>query len=128
MKVHNVSIAEYDIFLKDIKDKIQNARVQASRVVNRELTLLYWSIGKKIVLAQKEYQWGEAIVEQLSRDLMKAFPGRAGFSTRNLWLMRKFYIEYDDYPILQTLSAEIAWSQNLAILNQVLGEQAREYY
>ena len=36
-----------------------------------------------------------------------------GFSTRNLWEMRKFYLQYENDAILQQLVAEITWGQNL---------------
>jgi len=38
-----------------------------------------------------------------------------GFSERNLWYMRNFYVEYKDNEKLQTLSAQIGWSHNVAI-------------
>ena len=118
----------YDLFLNDITGTIQNARIQAARVVNRELTLLYWELGRQIVTAQKDNDWGDSVVEQLSVDLMKCFPGKSGFSKGNLWMMRRFYKEYVDFPILQTLSEEIPWSQNVAILSHVHDMEARRYY
>ncbi|MFN7098170.1 MAG: DUF1016 N-terminal domain-containing protein [Gammaproteobacteria bacterium] len=36
-----------------------------------------------------------------------------GFSPRNLWDMRKIYLEYRNYPILRQLVAEIPWGQNI---------------
>jgi predicted nuclease of restriction endonuclease-like (RecB) superfamily len=118
----------YELFLNDITGTIQNARIQAARVVNRELTLLYRDIGKQIVEAQKKHGWGKSIVEQLSVDLMKQFPGRSGFATRNLWFMRQFYSEYVDYSILQSLTAELPWTQNVTILTYVHDMEARRYY
>ncbi len=128
MNNYDISIGDYTLFLTAIKDCILQARIQVSRVLNRELTVLYWSIGEQIAISQEKHQWGESIVEQLSRDLRESFPGQSGFSSRNLWSMRKFYLEYVDDPILQTLSAEIPWSQNLTILTHVKERDAREYY
>ena len=34
--------------------------------------------------------WGKSVVETLSPDLRKAYPGVKGFSANNLWLMRQF--------------------------------------
>lgn len=127
--VGNASISnEYSNFLSSIKDQIQQSRINAFRVVNRELLLLYQNLGKQIVEAQEKYGWGRSIVENLSKDLMQLFPGNSGFSPRNLWLMRQFYVEYVDYAILQQLVAEIPWGQNIAIMSQVTDMQAREYY
>ncbi len=118
----------YDQFLHTITGTIQQARIQVSRVINRELTLLYWKLGRQIVEAQKENHWGDAIVEQLSIDLMRQFPGKSGFSTRNLWHIRQFYSEYANHPILQSLIAEIPWTQNVKIMLYVHDMAAREYY
>ena len=54
-----------------------------------------------IVENQTQYGWGKSIVENLSTDLKKEFPGNSGFSVQNLWYMRQFYIEYKDATILK---------------------------
>lgn len=57
------------------------------------------------------------------------FPGSGfGFSSRNIWEMRRFYLAYKDLPNLQQLVAEIPWGQNLVILNKIKDIKAREYY
>jgi predicted nuclease of restriction endonuclease-like (RecB) superfamily len=119
---------DYAEFLNSIKSRIRDARITAARAVNKELIALYWSIGKEIGDKQKRMGWGEAVVEQLSRDLRQEFPGTSGFSSRNLWNMKRFYEEYEDDPILQQLVAEIPWGQNLLILEKVSDRAARRYY
>jgi len=119
---------DYNPFLIEITEQIQQARIHAAQLVNKELTKLYWGIGERIVVAQKKHGWGEAIVRQLSKDLIKSFPGTAGFSSRNLWIMRQIYIEYVDNPKLQLLAALIPWSQNVEIISRVKEEDARAYY
>jgi|GEM_PF-2877670 len=52
--------------------------------------------------------WGKAVVENLARDVQTEFPGRNGFSARNLWNMLNFYRDYADKPKLQPLVAEIS--------------------
>lgn len=49
----------------------------------------------------------------------KDFPDAQGFSARNLWNMRNFYIEYKDNEILQPLVAEISWTKNIVIMENV---------
>ena len=51
-----------------------------------------------------------------------------GFSERNLWNMRNFYIEYKDNIKLQTLSAQIGWSHNVAVFHKCKDELEREFY
>jgi len=74
-----------------LKTRIQSARISAARAVNRDLILLYWDIGRGIVARQEKLGWGQSVVEMLSRDLQKAFPGLTGFSAANLWRTRQFY-------------------------------------
>ena len=84
----------YDEFLKALKERIRNSQVRAALAVNQELIQLYWEVGKFIVQQQKEYSWGQGVIEHLSRDLKKSFPGLKGFSARNLWRMRAFCLAY----------------------------------
>ena len=60
--------------------------------------------------------------------MQKEFVGIKGFSERNLWNMRLFYLEYKDKPKLQTLSAEIGWSHNVAIFQKCKDNLEREFY
>jgi predicted nuclease of restriction endonuclease-like (RecB) superfamily len=68
------------------------------------------------------------IVHELSKELQKEFIGVRGFSVQNLWNMRQFYLEYKDNQKLQTLSGEIGWSHNVAILQKCKDELEREFY
>ena len=89
-----VVAAEYKTFLKEIKERIYKAQYDALKAVNKELINLYWDIGRSIVAKQGALGWGKAIVETLAKDLQKEFPGILGFSSRNLWNMRTFYLTY----------------------------------
>jgi hypothetical protein len=40
--------AVYDSLLQDLKDRIRTAQLRAALSVNRELVLLYWSVGRDI--------------------------------------------------------------------------------
>ena len=109
----------YPEFLAQLKASIRQRQYQALRAVNRELVALYWEIGQAIQQKQEELGWGKAVVETLARDLQAEFPGRNGFSARNLWNMRDFYRSYSELPKLQPLVAEISWAKNLVILARV---------
>lgn len=110
--------AEYKTFFKEIKERIYKAQYDALKAVNKELINLYWDIGKAIVAKQEKLGWGKAIVETLAQDLQKEFPGIQGFSSRNLWNMRTFYLTYKDDKKLQPLVAEISWAKNVIIMER----------
>ncbi len=119
---------EFKNFVKDIKNRILEAQYEALKAVNKELLHLYWGIGKMIVEKQDESGWGKAVVQSLSNDLQKEFPGVAGFSSQNLWYMRQFYVEYCKNAKLQPLVGEISWTKNLVILGKCKNLLEREFY
>lgn len=85
-------------------------------------------IGKHIVEKQKKEKWGDSVIEKLAQDLQNEFPGVKGFSARNLWNMRDLYATYHKSSKLQTVSAEISWSHNKAILEKCHDNLEREFY
>jgi hypothetical protein len=107
--------AEYRTFFKEIKERIHKAQYDALKFVNKELINLYWDIGK-------------SIMETLARDLQKEFPGIHGFSARNLWNMRTFYLTYKDNQKLQPLVAEISWTKNVIIMERCKDDIRHEFY
>ena len=49
-------------FIDDLKNQIKAARIKAHLAVNRELILLYFSIGKSILIKQEEEGWGSKVI------------------------------------------------------------------
>ncbi|MGB7376424.1 MAG: PDDEXK nuclease domain-containing protein [Rivularia sp. (in: cyanobacteria)] len=118
----------YGKLLIEIKQRITKAQYEALKVVNKELIALYWDIGKLIISRQQGETWGKSVVEQLSKDLQKEFPGISGFSARNIWRMRDFYLTYYKDEKLSPLVAEIAWTHNLVIIEKCKDSLEREFY
>jgi len=123
-----IVLAEYKTFFKEIKERIHKAQYDALKSVNKELINLYWDIGKSITAKQKKLGWGKSIVETLAGDLQKEFSGIHGFSARNLWNMRTFYLTYKDSQKLQPLVAEISWTKNVIIMERCKDDIRREFY
>ncbi len=119
---------DYSGFLIEIKARIRRGQYQALRAVNKELVTLYWDIGESIQKKQETLSWGKAIVQTLANDLQIEFPGRNGFSAANLWLMRQFYTEYRECPILEPMVREISWAKNLVIMKRCKDLLQREFY
>ena len=90
----------YFDFLRDVKDHILQSRYRAARLVNRELLLLYYAVGKRLSEKVADEKWGNKVIEQLSADLQKELPGLRGFSRRNLFNMKAFADEYADLSYL----------------------------
>ncbi len=85
----------YITWLEELKKKIQSSQIKAAIKVNIELLNLYWQLGEEITLKQQKSNWGDAIIDQLSKDLTAAFPGMKGFSKRNLFYIRQWYLFYE---------------------------------
>ncbi|AFY46834.1 hypothetical protein Nos7524_0935 [Nostoc sp. PCC 7524] len=119
---------EYKNLLMEVKQRIRSAQYEALKAVNKELIALYWDIGKMIVTQQQEADWGKSVVEQLAKDLQTEFPGISGFSARNIWRMRDFYLTYHSKEILPPLVAEIGWTHNIVILEKCKDDLEREFY
>jgi len=68
---------------------------------------------------QQKEGWGNAIVETLSKDLRKAFPEQKGFSKRNLFYMKSFYLFYESsFEKVQQVVAQIPWGHNVLIITK----------
>jgi len=118
----------YKDFLNEVVIAVKNSQHKAYQAVNQQLVELYWSIGKQLHEKIEVAKWGESIVEKLSLDLQREFPGIKGFSERNLWNMKKFSEFYADFPKLQPVVAEISWTNNVIILNRTKSAAEKEFY
>ncbi len=118
----------YKDALNLIKTEIQKARIKLARSVTNAQVSLYFSIGKIITERQINENWGKSVVEQLAKDLQKDFPKTQGYSARNLWDMRRFYVRYCDNEKLRQLVAEIPWGHNLLILSKIKEDKEATFY
>ncbi len=114
---------EYQSLLASLKHRIQEAQVRAGLAVNRELVLLYWSIGREILSRQQAQGWGAKVIDSLAKDLRREFPGMQGLSPRNLKYMRAFAEAWPDEGFVQRLVAQMPWFHNCVLLDKV---KARE--
>ena len=70
----------YPSFLAELKQRIRGARLAAALSVNKELVLLYWSIGRDILARQRAGGWGAKVIDRSADDLHRAFPDMTGMS------------------------------------------------
>jgi hypothetical protein len=72
---YNITTKQYVQFLENIKTNIVQAQLKAATSISKELTLLYWNIGKLVSEKINSDGWGAKVIDQLAQDLGKAFPG-----------------------------------------------------
>lgn len=116
VKSHDIHIdADYADWIADIKRRYRSAQVKAAVKVNAEKLLFNWQLGRDLVQKKAEERWGTGVVEQVSLDLKREFPDADGFSTSNLWYMKKWYLFYtngDAEEKLQRAGGELQRIEN----------------
>jgi len=102
----NISSPEYQEFLAEIVNMVQNHRALAVQTVQTVSNLLYWNIGEGV-----------------------------SWSPRNLWFMRQLVDEYSKVkqPVsllenMKRLVSEVPWGHNILILQKVKDIKARTFY
>ena len=104
VKSHDIHIdAEYAEWIAELKHRYRSAQVKAAVKVNAEKLLFNWQLGRDLVQKKAEERWGAGVVEQVSLDLKREFPNENGFSTSNLWYMKKWYLFYANPSTIEKL-------------------------
>jgi predicted nuclease of restriction endonuclease-like (RecB) superfamily len=111
---------------RNIREILENARVVAFRAINFSMVLAYWRIGKIIVEEEQKGKikadYGEKLIKELALKLTKDY-GK-GFSDRNLWHIRNFYMAF---PKVNALRSELSWT-HYRLLLRVEKEEPRNFY
>lgn len=93
----------YILWIEEIKSRYRKSQIKAAVKVNAEQLLFNWQLGRDLVVRKAEERWGAGVVEQVSLDLKAAFPKSKGFSTTNLWNMKKWYLFYSQTEHIEKL-------------------------
>lgn len=111
-----IDLHEYQHWLTDIKQRVVSARLRVALAANSELIHFYWDLGGQIAKKQAQSQWGDKLINKLSEDLRKAFPGVSGLSVSNLKYCLRFYTFYSNCgasSIGQQPVDQLPWDYNL---------------
>ena len=114
--------------ITDLRTLINEARNKVALIVNTEITLLYWHIGKRIneeVLGNQRAEYGKQIVSTVSTQLTKEY-GK-GFELRNLRRMMQFAELFPDFQIVAPLARQLSWSHFIELLS-IKNDLGREFY
>jgi predicted nuclease of restriction endonuclease-like (RecB) superfamily len=99
----------YSNLITDLASLIEQGRKAAVRYVNTALVATYWLMGRRIVeyeqKGKKRAEYGEALLNRLSGDLIKRFGN--GWGEPHLRAVRQFYLIYGDIPKRYTLCSEL---------------------
>ena len=117
--------SEYISIVENIKREIKAAQYRAAIHANVDMLLLYHDIGCVI---NEHKLWGNRFIDNLATDIRIDFPESKGYSVRNLKYMAKFAETYPNREFVQTVSAQIPWSHNIAIIEKVKDPEQRIWY
>lgn len=107
MSTNLTNNSDFKAWITELKLRIRQSQIKAAIKVNSELLRLYWDLGRDIVLRQMDVVWGSGFFEQLSKELMTEFPDMKGFSVRNLYNIKRFYLFYNqENKFLHQVGAE----------------------
>jgi len=126
-QTNNATNREFHVWLNNLKRTIISARQKLAATLNSQVLELYWEIGKEI--AAKHNTWGSNIVESVAKELNAEFPDMKGFSRRNLYAIRQWFLFYNSkYEFVPRTVAQIPWGHNRLIVSKIKEIDVAEFY
>ena len=113
---------------KEVKQIIEQSRLEVAKKVNSTLTAMYWQIGKKInevILNNERAEYGKRTLKSLSIELTREYG--AGFNKSSLTRMINFYNTFPNHEIVATLWQQLSWS-HFRILITIKNDLERDFY
>jgi predicted nuclease of restriction endonuclease-like (RecB) superfamily len=123
----NLAVDESSLFER-VSEIIENRKARAGAYANREITLMYWEVGRHVrlaVLDGRRAEYGKRIVTGLASQLVAKY-GKT-FDVHNIRRMIKFADKFDNLEIVTELASQLTWSHFIEIL-PLKSAEARMYY
>ena len=114
--------------LSDLRSLIHAARQRVAIVANSTQTMLYWSVGRRLLrenLQDGRATYGKRILATVSRELTTEFG--SGFTYTSLTRMVRFAESLVDEQIVAALSQQLSWSHFMELL-PIKDQLARDFY
>ena len=108
---------ESPALLTNVRQLIEQSRLRVASVVNSEISMLYWSVGKLIsedILKNERAEYGKQVVASLSQQLTLIY-GK-GWSEKQLRHCMRFFQVFPEKPIVSTLWRQLTWSHIKEVL------------
>ncbi|MDR0625695.1 MAG: DUF1016 N-terminal domain-containing protein, partial [Bifidobacteriaceae bacterium] len=119
----------YAEWIADLKARVRATQFRAARAANIEVLRLYWSVGRDLIEKREALGWGAKVVQQVSADMRREFPGQSGWSPTNLKYMRMFA---EAWPEPETIGQQVAdqlpWGHIMVLLDKLKTPDERAWY
>ena len=110
---------DYAKWILQLKTKVQQAQLKAAAMNNQVLIEVYWELGKSITERQKKFGYGDGFIDKVATDLKVAFPDIKGFSRRNLYAIRQWYLFYSEKGgIVHQVGAQLPWRHQVLLVQK----------
>ena len=124
-------ITAYTDAVTHLKNAILKSRYTAAKLVNKEMLLLYYFVGKYVSVNSRNKSWGLGAIDSISGLLQQELSGLRGFSATNLKNMRIFYEEWVEIePILLKNSPVVLFDfmkvENRQMISDDFGSSIRQ--
>ena len=120
-----ISKSDFVGIVANIKNEIRTTQVRTMQQVNSNLIMMYFRVGK--ILHESSLN-DTGFMREVATELKLELPNLHGFSERNLYNMREFYISCKDDEILQQAVAKLSWGHNLVLLSKIKDRDVRLIY
>ncbi|WP_090678680.1 PDDEXK nuclease domain-containing protein [Myroides guanonis] len=103
--------------MEDLKILIATSKQELAISVNSSMSLLYWSIGKRInqeILDEKRATYGKQIIALVSGQL--AIEYGSSFSEKNLRRMLQFASTFPEKEIVVSVIRQLSWTHLIALI------------
>ncbi|MEI7423830.1 MAG: DUF1016 N-terminal domain-containing protein [Prolixibacteraceae bacterium] len=99
-----------NLFVRDIKSIIGQARIKAVRSVEFHRVEMYWKMGERIFTEEQQGKerayYGTYLIRSFAEEIEPEYG--SGFSVRQLERCRQFY---RTFPIASAVQTQLNWSQ-----------------
>jgi len=112
----DVPVDEGSLFAR-VAGIIENRKSRAGAYANREVTLMYWEIGRyvgSVLLDCKRAEYGKRIVSTLATQLVERYG--SCFDYINVTRMVNFAKRFPEIEIVVPLAQQLSWSHFIALL------------
>lgn len=104
---------DYARWVQELSKRYRRNQIKAAVKVNEQMLHFYWTLGKDIVEMHIEERWGEKVINNLSIDLQNEIPNATGFSRRNIYYCKQYYLLY--YQLVETEPQVEAQSEGITV-------------
>jgi predicted nuclease of restriction endonuclease-like (RecB) superfamily len=110
---------DYGKWILQLKAKVKQAQLKAAVLSNKVLIEVYWELGKGITERQKKFGYGESFIDQIALDLKLEFPDVKGFSRRNLYAIKQWYLFFNENGgIVHQPGAQLPWRHQVLLIQK----------